>query len=87
MSGSTVRLARLQDQTAIAEFTRDTFEWGDYVAEAFPDWLKTPDAAVFVATDESEPAIAVSRVVQLSRHEVWLHGPRVQPPIPPPRSR
>ncbi len=79
MTDVAVRRARPEDHGPVVEFTRHTFEWGDYVGDRFLDWLETPKSAVFVATDQDDTALAISRVVQLSSREVWLHAARVHP--------
>jgi ribosomal protein S18 acetylase RimI-like enzyme len=76
---ASVRPARREDHAAVAEFTAQTFTWGDYVPHAFLDWLDDEDSAVFVATDVDDVAIAVARVVQLSPRESWAHAARVHP--------
>jgi GNAT superfamily N-acetyltransferase len=75
----TIRAATIQDGEAIAEFTTDTFTWGDYVPQAFPDWLDSEDGCVFVATGSDDAPVAVSRTLLLSDKEAWLHGTRVHP--------
>lgn len=74
----TVRPARLEDHAAIAGFASQTFEWGDYVPDAFPGWLADPSAMVVVAAD-GDRAVALARGVLLSPEEGWLHGARVHP--------
>ena len=73
----TIRHARNSDRTAIAAFTADTFEWGDYVADVFPDWLQDPTGCVIVAVDEADTPVAVGRGVMLSDSELWMQGTRV----------
>lgn len=72
-----IRPARLSDQDAIAEFTADTFDWGDYVADAFIDWISDEAGQVMVATDDSDRAVGVGRGLMLSENEAWLQGARV----------
>ena len=74
----TVRPARLDDQTAIAAFTRETFSWGDYVADVFADWVDDADGHVVVAADSNDVAVAVSRVAMLTPQEAWMQGARVR---------
>ena len=74
-----VRPATPEDTPSIAEWTRDTFEWGDYVAESLADWIADDDSAVFVVTDADDRPRAVSRVRMLSDFEGWLSGARVHP--------
>lgn len=76
----TIRPARLSDADAIAGFTTDTFTWGDYVTEAFPEWVADESGRVLIAVDERDRAIAISRGVMLSGTELWLQGARVSEP-------
>lgn len=74
-----IRPGRPDDREAIAAFTQDTFDWGDYVADAFPHWLEDPDGLVMVAVDADDRPIGLGRVVLLSPREAWLHAARVHP--------
>lgn len=74
-----VRPARTADYDQVAAFTADTFEWGDYVADQFLEWLSTPDSETVVAVDDSDRVVGVVRAVLMSEHEIWLHGARVHP--------
>ncbi len=74
-----VRPARLSDQPAIAGFTRETFTWGDYVADVFEGWLDRDDTHVIVAVDEADRPIAVGAVRMLSPMEAWYSAARVAP--------
>ena len=78
-SGLTIRPARASDREAVAAFTADTFEWGDYVADAFEDWIEQPDAHLIVAVDDRDAAVAMSRCRLLSPAEAWFHAARVHP--------
>ena len=73
----TIRHARDRDRDAIAAFTAETFEWGDYVADVFPDWLADPTGCVMVAVDDGDTPVAVGRGAMLSPTELWLQGARV----------
>ena len=79
MSRVSIREARLDDSAAIALFTTNTFSWGDYVSDEFPDWLNEADAVVAVAVDEEDLPIAVARVRMLGPREGWLSAARVHP--------
>ena len=74
-----VRDAVPADRQAIAAFTQDTFAWGDYVVEAFDRWLADPDGKLYVAVDDHDVAIAMSRGALLSPTEAWFQGARVHP--------
>lgn len=77
----TLRAARPGDRESIASFTQDTFSWGDYVAEAFDDWLDDPSGFLMVATDNDDRAVAMARVAMLAPAEAWIHAARVHPDI------
>jgi GNAT superfamily N-acetyltransferase len=74
-----IRPARPEDKTSIADYTQDTFSWGDYVLDRFDAWLTAPDSQLMVATRGVGPPLAMARVVQLSPREIWMHAARVHP--------
>lgn len=79
LSPAVIRPARASDAGAIAAFTQNTFEWGDYVADSFADWLDQPASHLLVAVDPDDTAIAMSRSRLLSATEAWFHAARVHP--------
>jgi GNAT superfamily N-acetyltransferase len=80
MSARTViRPAAAADREAIAAFTTDTFDWGDYVADEFDTWLDVPGTHMIVAVDDQDTAIAMSRARLVSATEAWFHAARVHP--------
>jgi len=78
MTDYRIRPARPDDQAAIASFTADTFEWGDYVADAFERWLADPHGLVVVAVDAGDVPIGMSRATLPSLTEAWFQGARVR---------
>jgi GNAT superfamily N-acetyltransferase len=78
MSDYRIREATLDDHTAIASFTNDTFTWGDYVGDAFGGWLADPHGTVVVAVDADDVAIGMSRATMVSATEAWFQGARVR---------
>jgi ribosomal protein S18 acetylase RimI-like enzyme len=79
MKGITIRAGRMEDAERVRSFTEDTFTWGDYVGDEFPEWLDRPDEFAMVAEDDQGSPVAVARVVLLSAAEAWLSGARVHP--------
>ena len=73
-----IRVARDADVTAISGWTHDTFEWGDYIADALPDWLARDDAVVLVAELDGA-VVGVSSSRMLSPTEAWAQGTRIHP--------
>ena len=74
-----IRPARAEDKPAIAAFTADTFEWGDYVSDEFDGWLTDPNGRIHVATTQTNDAIGMARVAILSATEAWAQAARVHP--------
>lgn len=76
-----VRRARREDADAVAAFTAETWEHGDYLADVFEDWVDAggPDRRTFVAADANDEAVGVVQGVLLSDHEAWVQGLRVAP--------
>jgi ribosomal protein S18 acetylase RimI-like enzyme len=75
----TIRPGRPEDLAAVKGFATDTFEWGDYVPDAYPEWLNEPNTVVLVATDPNDSPVALGRVVLLSTREAWFSAARVRP--------
>ena len=74
----TIRAGRPSDIAAIASWTTDTFDWGDYVGDALPEWMADPAGIVLVAEVEGD-VVATGRVVMASATEAWAQGARVHP--------
>lgn len=74
-----IRPAQASDKDAVAAFTKDTFEWGDYVADRFDRWLEDPHGIPIVAVDTDDVAVAISYASLLSPREAWFQGVRVHP--------
>jgi GNAT superfamily N-acetyltransferase len=73
-----IRPARDGDAEIIATWTHDTFEWGDYVADAIPTWMAEDDSLVLVAERDGQ-VIGISRTLLLSPTEGWAQGTRIHP--------
>jgi GNAT superfamily N-acetyltransferase len=74
-----IRPARAEDVPLIEGWTRDTFSWGDYVADAMPEWLEDTDSLVVVCVNDHDVPVALSRSQMLSATEAWLSAARVHP--------
>ena len=78
-----VRQARADDHDAVAAFTEDTWsdrDVGDYIADAFPEWVASdgPEQRTVVATVDGTP-VGVCQARLLTDDEAWLGGLRVAP--------
>lgn len=74
-----VRPARHEDLASISEWTRDTFDWGDYVPDRFASWVESARSVVLVHVDREDAPIAMVHATMLSNREGWLEGARVRP--------
>jgi GNAT superfamily N-acetyltransferase len=74
-----IRPARAEDVPLIESWTQDTFSWGDYVAEALPQWLEDPESQVVVCVYDDDNPVALSRSQMMSPTEAWLSAARVHP--------
>lgn len=77
--GIEMRPARPSDVDEIASWTKETFTWGDYVAEYLPRWIADGESDVVVCVDDADRPIAVSHAEMLSAEEGWLSAARVHP--------
>lgn len=73
-----VRPARAEDVPLVTAWTRETFDWGDYVPDRLPGWLDDPASHTLVCVDEGL-VVGVVNTVMLSETEAWLEGARVHP--------
>jgi GNAT superfamily N-acetyltransferase len=78
MAQITVRPAQTEDREAVLAFCRQTWEWGDYIAEVWEDWLGDPDGQLLVACAEDQP-VGIVHMQMLNKRDAWLEGVRVDP--------
>ncbi len=73
-----MRPARPDDKDAIVAFCQDTFDWGDYIADVWDDWLADRAGRMLVAVVEDRP-VGLVHVALLDEHVAWMEGMRVHP--------
>jgi GNAT superfamily N-acetyltransferase len=76
--GIEIRPARQDDHDAVAAFTRDTWDGGDYIPDVYPDWIEGEGKQTLVA-DAGDAIAGLGQIVLLSGHEAWGQGLRVNP--------
>lgn len=74
------RLAQPEDKAAVLAFCAQTWEWGDYIAEVWDEWLVDPSGRLLVATLDDRP-VAVEHLRMMAPGECWLEGMRVDPAL------
>lgn len=73
-----VRRAREEDREAVLVFCRQTWEWGDYIADVWDEWSRDEQGALLVATMDAVP-VGIANVRLLNAGEAWMEGMRVDP--------
>ena len=76
----TIRPAQPEDKAAVLAFCEHTWEWGDYIAEVWDEWLADPAGRLLVALLEDHP-VALVHMKMVSSYECWLEGGRVAPAL------
>jgi GNAT superfamily N-acetyltransferase len=74
----TIRPARPGDRAAVERICARTWDWGDYVPDAWDAWLAGEECAVIVGEIEGR-VVALANVAFQSDGQVWLEGMRVDP--------
>ena len=78
MSQLEVRRASEEDREAVLAFCSQTWEWGDYIADVWDEWLHAENGALFVATMDGRP-VGIANLRMLNVSEAWMEGMRVDP--------
>lgn len=73
-----IRTGLPQDRQAIASFTKNTFQWGDYLSDVWDEWTREPRAKLFVA-ELDKRVVGTTHIACLGEGEAWLEGVRVHP--------
>ncbi len=73
-----VRPARPEDKDAILAFCQNTFDWGDYIADVWDDWLADRKGTLLVAVAGEQP-VGLIHVALLPERVAWMEGMRVHP--------
>ena len=71
-----VRGARDEDKEPVLEFTKDTWEWGDYIKDVWDKWLHDENGKLLVAEVDKKP-IGILHISFLPDNSAWLEGLRV----------
>ncbi|MDE1828770.1 MAG: GNAT family N-acetyltransferase [Thaumarchaeota archaeon] len=70
-----IRSAQEHDKGPVLEFCKDTFSWGDYIADVWDKWRSSDGLYV---CDENGLVVGVYHIAFLAG-ESWLEGMRVHP--------
>jgi GNAT superfamily N-acetyltransferase len=78
MDDMIIRLAQPQDKAAVLAFCAHTWEWGDYIADMWDDWLADASGRLLVAILDNRP-VGLLHLRMVGPDECWLQGMRVDP--------
>ena len=71
-----IRDAKPTDKQVVLDFCKDTFSWGDYIADVWDYWILQGN--LFVAVENDVP-IGLSHLVIMDNRQAWLEGIRIHP--------
>src|SRR5690242_17710142 len=71
-----IREAKPSDKQTVLDFCKETFSWGDYIADVWDSWILQGN--LFVAVENDIP-IGLSHVVIIDDRQSWLEGIRIHP--------
>ena len=72
-----IRCATRADKPAVLDFCKDTFSWGDYIADVWDSWLLEGNLLVI---EEKNTVIALCHLSFSSNTaQVWIEGIRIHP--------
>ena len=71
-----IRDAKPSDKQAVLDFCKDTFSWGDYIADVWDSWILHGN--LYVAVENDNP-IGLSHLVSIDNRQSWLEGIRIHP--------
>jgi GNAT superfamily N-acetyltransferase len=73
-----IRPARSGDSAAMKRICAHTWDWGDYIPDAWETWLADEECVVLVGEIEGQ-VVALSNAAFQPDGQVWLEGMRVDP--------
>lgn len=73
-----IRVAKPGDKKAVLEFTKNTWDWGDYIADVWDRWVIDKNGELLVAELDDEP-VGILHIQFLPDQSAWLEGLRVNP--------
>ena len=73
-----IRFAEPKDREFIVDFTRNTWEHGDYIEDVWDTWINDTVGKLFVAEVDGKP-VGIMHVTFLTPDYAWLEGARVHP--------
>ncbi len=71
-----IRDAQPSDKQAVIDFCKNTFSWGDYIADVWNTWILQENLFVVV---EGEATIGLCHLVLTDNRQAWIEGIRIHP--------
>ncbi|MGC9063822.1 MAG: GNAT family N-acetyltransferase, partial [bacterium] len=60
-----------EDKEEILSFTKDTWDWGDYIPYIFDEWIESENGD-FIKAVLNTKVVGISHIGYLSSWEAWL---------------
>ena len=71
-----IRGAQPSDKQAVLDFCKETFSWGDYIADIWNYWILQGNLIVAV---ENDTLVGLCHLVFTDNKQAWLEGIRINP--------
>jgi GNAT superfamily N-acetyltransferase len=73
-----LRPAQAEDRAAVLAFATHTWDWGDYLAEVWDDWLADP-TGLFMVGEVAGEIVGVDKLTFVAPGEAFFEGLRIHP--------
>ncbi len=71
-----IRDAQPSDKQGVIDFCKNTFSWGDYIADVWDTWILQGNLFVVV---EGDATIGLYHLVLTDNRQAWIEGIRIHP--------
>ncbi len=71
-----IRDAQPSDKETVVDFCKNTFSWGDYIADVWDDWILK--GSLFVAVEDAIQ-VGLCHMVFTDDRQAWVEGIRIHP--------
>lgn len=72
-----IRKALKSDKRDVLKFCKETFSWGDYIADVWDSWLK--DGNLLAIAKENTPIGICHISFSKNKDQIWIEGIRIHP--------
>ena len=73
-----IRFASSRDKEFVVNFTKHTWDYGDYIEDVWDTWVNDTYGKLFVADIDQKP-VGIMHVTLITPNYAWMDGARVHP--------